>query len=104
MTTRLEVVETFTGDVVKVLRIEPYVSRGKNSLPVPSPRPVRGQRLEYPYTEVSASLQYRANETSGRVIIQPEWFATASPELDWLEMALGKAVTPERKRKWWRFW
>ena len=92
MTTRVELVKPFTGEVCGVRRIIPYVSRGKNSLPVPSPRPARGQRLEY-----------QAKEVTGRVIITPEWFAKVAPELDLLERALTGAVT-QPKRKWWRFW
>ncbi len=43
---RIELVETLSGKLVTARRIVPHVSRGKNSLPVPSPRPARGQRLE----------------------------------------------------------
>lgn len=75
---RIDLFET-RGRLITVRRIEPHVSRGKNSLPTPSPRPARGQRLEYRWAE-------------------------ARFELDWLETALGAAVTPERKRKWWWFW
>jgi len=50
VTERVDIVRTFTGTTGMRKTIEPYISRGKGSLPVPSPRPARGQRLEYGWT------------------------------------------------------